>query len=61
MRLLLAKLARSAASGISLVPKSGTSRIVEFFKIACTQVGNKFKNGKRGFRLVDELATGETM
>ena len=45
-------------SGISLVPKSWTSLIKEFFNITCNQVGHKFKNGKRGFRLMDELATG---
>lgn len=45
-------------SGISLVPKSGTRRGKGFFKITCIQVEHKFKNGERGFRLVDELATG---
>ena len=45
-------------SGISIVPKSGTRRSEGFFKITCTQVEQKFKNGKRGFRFVDELATG---
>ena len=59
-RLLLAKLARGMVSGISLVPKSGTSWDERFFKITCTQVGHKFKNGKRGFRLVDELAVSIT-
>jgi hypothetical protein len=51
-------LARGAVSGISLVPKLGTNRIEGFFKITCAQVGHKFENGKSGFQLVDELATG---
>lgn len=43
---------------LSLVLDFGTSLNMSVFNFTCAQVGHKFKNGKGGFQLVDELATG---
>ena len=44
-------MARGAVSGISPVPKLGTSRVEGFFKITCDQLGHKLKIAKEDFSL----------